>query len=582
MLNNFSDKISDSSQGEYEAQALKGDIISKPQKDYMGGNDAGFEVSPTKRRSLTEGRHDSKSETGAKMYSPKRSSISETRKASLSTRSTAEPKMSSSTFIDDKPKSLDRSNLETSTKSSKRDSDYDNRGPSNRRGSFPDRVDLLGDRGGSGSRVISPRNSAFNEEKHGSAIKVGEERRYSQDGRKYIDGTMSPYERNSIKSVSILDTSAKRSDTGSRIYLQNRVDPKSEFFSFSSNIADKDGNDELNVTSRQPSTISGRDIFGISGIDTSDDPRDFFDNSSYGGNIKYTNRIDNETETPTFLDGTVPPKRISSFMSRTDSKPSISSFRQVSLSASKREPLDDKSEANKRSFSYYGENRSGSTYGRNESGTNMRSSKGITYNDVKSDYTGDIGDDRSIGVIKYDSFFDTRKEDSLIEDKSGRNSGAYYPFEDDKASYSKADKIIQSAPHFRSRSMDRDIAYINKRISHEECDKGGKSKTYFRTIDVNTDYQFSKSGSRGKVVKYSDEDDSRIAVIGREINRTLSFIYEHELIPLQHVITGLKEDIDVLAEQQVMLREKLHGPKRVRPVKKCGCFKRYDFCSILE
>lgn len=572
-------------------------MFNEPQKDYTGGNDAGFELPPSKRGSLTEGRHDSRSQNGAKMYSPKRSSVTENRKASLSIKNTAESEISSSTFKDDKPKTFYGGDLETGARLSKQDSEYsDKRDPLNKRGSFiPDRVDLLSDRSRTGSKVISPRQNVFNEQRHVSAEGtygdeamtmsrrriISEGRNYSRDERKSIEATLSPYERNSVKGVSILDMSAKHStlssDIGSRTHSQKhisrdgRADSKGEFIP-----RDIDGNDELNMASRQPSTISPR---GRSGIDISDDTRDF-DDVSYGGNIKYTDGT--ETDIPTFFDTTVPAKRISSFVHRTDSKPSISSFRQLSLTGSKREPLDDKGEVNKRSFSYYGENRSGSTYSRTESGTRMRSSKEGTYNKAKSDYTGDIGDDRNIGVIKHDSFFDTRKVDSFIKDKSGRSSGAFYSFEDDEATYSKANKRIDSAAHSRSRSVDRDDTYINKRISHEEDHKEGKGKTYSRSIDANTDFQFSKNGSRGKVVKYSTEDDSKIAIIGREINRTLSFIYEHELIPLQHVIKGLKEDIDVLAGQQVLLREKLHGPKRVRPVGKCGCCKRYDFGSILE
>lgn len=535
---------------------------------------------PDKRKSVTEGRHNSKSETGAKIYSPKRSSI-ENRKASVSTRNTAESKLPSSTFKDDKPKTFEGNDLEISTKMSKRDSEYSNsRGPSNKRGSFtPERVDLLGDRSNTGIKATSPRQSVFNGERRISAS---------------TEAAMSPYERSSVKSVTIVDANAKRStllsDSGPRTYSQNhilrddRADSKGEFFSNipSSNIADIDINDELyDNTSRRQSTTSGRHSLGRSGIDTSDDPHDFFDDPSYDINIKYTNRTDTETNIPTFYDGTIPAKRISSLVSRNDSnlQTPISSFRQTSLTGNKTVPLDDRSEVNKRSFSNYGENRSGSTYGRKESGTRVRSSKGTTFNEAKSDYTDDIGDDK---IIKYDSFFDRRKVDSYSDDKSGRTSGAFYPFEDDKAGYSKADKTIHRAAHSHTRSVDREDTYINKKISYEEDDKRGKGKTYLRYTDVNTDFQFSKKGSRGKLVKYSDEDDSRIAVIGREINRTLSFIYEHELIPLQHVIKGLKEDIDVLAEQQVLLREKLHGPKRVRPVRKCGCYKRYDFGSILE
>lgn len=561
-------------------------------------------MSPTKRRSLTEGRYDSNGETGAKIYSPKRSSISESRKASLSTRSIAESKMPSSSFKDDKSKTSDRSDLETSTKLSKRDSEYSaSRGPSNKRESFtPDRVDILGDRSGTNSKVTTPRPSVFTEEKYVSA-----------DGTYGVKPIISPNWEivdESRKSVSILDPKRRTSlsDTGSKTHLQkhisrdDRADSKSEYFSFiqSSNIADSERNDELNITSRQPSTISGRDSLdrsgiqqsttseryslGKSGIDTDDDRKNF-DDTSYGRNINYTNRTDTETDIPKLFDDAVPAKRISLFASKTDSNvqtSSIPSFRQISLTGSKKVSLDNKSEGNKRSFSYYGENRSGSTYGKNESGTRIRSSKGESYNEAKSDYTGDIGDDRSIRGMKYNSSLETRKVDPFIEHRTGQSSGALYPFEDDKASYSKADKRIHSASHSRSGSVEREDAYINKKIIQEKGVMGGKANAYLRSIDVNTDFQFSKNGSRGKLVKYTDDDDSRIAIIGREINRTLSFIYEHELLPLQHVIKGLKEDIDVLAEQQVLLREKLHGPKRVRPVRKCDCFKRYDFCSILE
>lgn len=630
LFNNISDKVSDSSKGEYEASTRKRSVFNEPQKDYTGNDDAGFELPTTKQRSVTEGRHDSNGETGAKVYSPKRSSISESRKASVNTRNGVEFKRPSTSFKDDKKsKTFDGNDLGISTKLSKRDSEYSARGgPSNKRGSFtPDRVDILGDRSGIDSKVTSPRPSVFNEERHVSADDiygvepiistkwkiVDEGRSYSLDDRKSTKATTSPYERNSVKRVSILDANAKRStllsDTGTKTYLQKHIshddvtDPKGEYFSYisSSNIGDIDKNDELNITSHQPSTISERDSLGRSGIqpsttsgrdslsrtgiDTSDDPRDF-DDTSYGRNINYTNRTDTETDVPIFFDNVVPVKRISSFASKTGSThqtPSISTFRQISLNESKRVSLDNKSEGNKRSFSYYGENRSGSTYGRNESGTRIRSSMVETYNEGKSDYTGDIDDDGGIGEIKYDSFLETRKVGSFIEDKTGRSSGALYPLEDDKASYSRADNRIHNASYSRSRSVEPKDTYINKRIPHKEGDKGGKGKeTYMRSTDVNTDFQFSKNGSKGKIVKYSDEDDSRIAIIGREINRTLSFIYEHELIPLQHVIKGLKEDIDVLAEQQVLLREKLNGPKRMRPVKKCGCFKRYDFSSILE
>lgn len=606
MSDNISDKVSDSSKGQYETATLKRDMFNGPQKGYAGENDADFELPPTKRKSITEGRHDSKGESGAKFYSPKRSSIAENRKASSNTRNIDEFKMPSTTFKDDKPKTFDGSDLEAGTRLSKRDSEIsDRKGPSRKRGSFTsDRVDLLNDRSGTGSKMTSPRESLFNEQRlvatdstHGvdPIISpkweiVGEGKKFSRDDRTFTEATGPTYERNSVKGVSIPDMSAKRStllgDTGSQAYLQthlsrdNRTDSKGEFISFMPR--DIDRNDELYMISRQPSTGSGRDPLSRSRIDANDDPRDFLDDSRYGGNIKYTGSTDTKTDTPILFDDTVPAKRISSFMSRTDSKPSNSSFRQISLNENKKKPLDEKTEANKRSFSYYGENRSSSMYGRNESGTRMRSSKGETYNQTKSDYTSDLGDDRNIGVIKYDSFFDTGKVDSFIEDKSGRSSGVFYPFEDDATSYSKADKKINNVMHSRSRSMDRDNAYINKRISHEKSVKGEKSKTYSRPTDVNTDFQFAKNGTRSKLVKYSAEDDSRIAIIGREINRTLSFIYEHELIPLQHVIKGLKEDIDVLAEQQVLLREKLHEPKRVRPVRKCGCFNRYDFGSILE
>lgn len=605
MCDNISDKVSDSSKGEYETRTLKRGMFNEPQKDYTDENDPGFELPPIKRKSLIEGKHDSKNETGAKIYLPKRSSVPENRKASSSTRNSAESKMPSTTFKDNKPQMFDGTDFETGTKPFKRDSKHsDRKGTSNKRGSFvPDRVDLLNDRSGTGSKVTSPRQSIFNERKHVSTDGthsvepitsskwgiVGEESKYSRDDRKSTEATMSSYERNSIKGVSILDMSTKRStllsDTGSRGYLQkqilrdSRTDSKGEIISFIPRDIDK--NDEIHMISRQPSTISGTDPLGRSEIETNDDPSYFFDNSRYGGNVKYTSRTDTETDIPILFDGTVPAKRISSFVSRPDSKPSNSSFRQISLDGNARKPLDDKTDVNKRSFSYYGENRSGSTYGRNESGTRMRSSKGETYNEAKSDYTSGIVDDRNIGVIKYDSFIDTRKVDSFIEEKSGRSSGALYPFEDDEASYSKANKKINSTAHSRSLPVDHDNAYINKRKPHEKNDKKLKGKTYSRPVDANTEFQFTENGTRGKV-QYSTEDDSRIAVIGREINRTLSFIYEHELIPLQHVIKGLKEDIDVLAEQQVLLREKLHGPRRVRPVRKCGCFNSYDFGSILE
>lgn len=597
-VSNISDKVSDSSKS--AVRTLKQGMFNEPQKDYTDGNDAGFELPPTKRGSLTEGRHDSRSQNGAKMYSPKRSSVTD-KKISLSIRNTAESEKSSSTFKDDKPKTFDGSDLETGAKLSKQDPEHiDKRDTSNKRGSFtPDRVDLLSDKSRTGSKVISPRQSVFNEQRHVSAEgthgdepltmsrrrTISEGSNNSRNKRKSVEATMSAYERNSVKGVSILDMSAKNStlssDIGSRTHSQKhisrdgRADSKGEFIT-----RDIDRNYELNMASRQPSTISGEGPRGRSGIDISDDPRDFFDDVSYGGNIKYTNGT--ETDIPTLFDTSVPAKSISSFVYRTDSKPSISSFRQLSLTGSKREPLDDKGEENKRSFSYYGENRSGSTYTRTESGTRMHSSKEGTYNKAKSDYTGNIDVDKNVGVIKYDSFFDTHKVDSFIKDKSDRSRGALYQFEDDQATYSKANKRVNSAAQSHSRSMDRDDTYINKRISHEEEHKEGKGKTYSRFIDANTDFRYSKNGSRGKVVKYSAEDDSKIAIIGREINRTLSFIYEHELIPLQHVIKGLKEDIDVLAGQQVLLREKLHGPKRVRPVGKCGCCKRYDFSSILE
>lgn len=573
-MNIISEKNSYSSKGEYEAPRLKRSSFNEARNDYTSSNDPGFELRPTNRKSQTEG--DNKSETEAKVNSPKLSSKPENKKSPLSSRNTGESKVSSSAFKDTKPEMLDRNNYKTSKKLSKRDSEYScSRGsimPSNKRGSFmSDRIDLLGHGSRTGSKLTFLRRSGLNETDDGYIVEPitsprwgidGDGRSFSRDDRKSTEPRTSHYERSSAKSVSIVDTRAKQSpvNESKRGSLDDRH--KTEFRDDKEHLFGYVGS----TTYLQKHSTFSIDTLNKNGIDASGYPRDIYD-ANYGRH------------------GAVLAKRIYSHESRVDNQPSISSFKQTSLTGSKRVP-QDKSEFDKKS--YYNHNRSGSIYNRNESSTKTRSTKGATYNEAKSDYTGDINDDRNIGITKYDSYLDTSIVDSFIQDKSGRSTNTFHLLEDNPtnsksesngARLSKFDEFgnqefdmrIHGPVHSRSRSMDRDDS---KRI------KNGKN--YFRSIDGNVESQFNKNVSRNKVAKYFDQDDSRIAIIGSEINRTLSFIYEHELIPLQNVIKGLKEDIDVLAKQQVLLKEKLHGPKRMKPVKKCPCFKRHDFSSILE
>ncbi|XP_073949731.1 uncharacterized protein isoform X2 [Choristoneura fumiferana] len=61
------------------------------------------------------------------------------------------------------------------------------------------------------------------------------------------------------------------------------------------------------------------------------------------------------------------------------------------------------------------------------------------------------------------------------------------------------------------------------------------------------------------------------------INKSLAFIYERELIPLHNVIKNLTEEINILTTQQELLKDKVRGAKRTKslrlvPVnKRCGC-----------
>lgn len=403
--------------------------FNEVQKYYTSGDDA-LELLLKKRKSQTDGRHDVKSETEAKIYSPRRRSVSREKKSSLSSRFVDGSDVSSTGLDDTKPEAFSKNGFKSSRKTSKQDLEY-----SYTRGS---------------ASVIAPLN------KRGSFILTTEEdrRRFSRNDRKA--------------------------------------------------------------------------------------------------------------------------KRIDSIESRTESKSSISSIRQISLTVNKSVSLEDKGEFDKKK-------RSVSEYNRNGSSPKIRSSKGETYNETN----GEVIDDR-IGITKYDSFHGTGKVGSVIQDKSGRGANTFYS-SDEKATYSNAGSKrgrlskfdafnqefysrMHDSAHTRSRSMDSDVSNrINK-----------NSITYFRSVDVNTDAQFNKNDSRDNVAKVLDPNDSRIAIIGREINRTLSFVYEHELIPLQNVIKGLKQDIDVLAEQQVLLKEKLHGPMRIRPIRKCGCLRNYDVFSIME
>ncbi|XP_060803795.1 probable protein phosphatase DDB_G0279461 [Amyelois transitella] len=59
----------------------------------------------------------------------------------------------------------------------------------------------------------------------------------------------------------------------------------------------------------------------------------------------------------------------------------------------------------------------------------------------------------------------------------------------------------------------------------------------------------------------------------------LSKIYEKQLIPLQRLISDVKKDVDVLASQQLWLKENWHRTKRNNPKlthssRKCGCYKK--------
>lgn len=61
------------------------------------------------------------------------------------------------------------------------------------------------------------------------------------------------------------------------------------------------------------------------------------------------------------------------------------------------------------------------------------------------------------------------------------------------------------------------------------------------------------------------------------INKSLAFIYERELIPLHNVIKNLTEEINILTTQQDLLKDKMRSVKRSKslrlvPVnKRCGC-----------
>ncbi|KAG7306088.1 hypothetical protein JYU34_008672 [Plutella xylostella] len=69
-----------------------------------------------------------------------------------------------------------------------------------------------------------------------------------------------------------------------------------------------------------------------------------------------------------------------------------------------------------------------------------------------------------------------------------------------------------------------------------------------------------------------------------KLNKTLSLVYEDQLLPLQNIIMSLKNEIDAMAQQQALFKQTIISCKRrsyrVRHVKKCNCSRRSHVFSI--
>lgn len=92
--------------------------------------------------------------------------------------------------------------------------------------------------------------------------------------------------------------------------------------------------------------------------------------------------------------------------------------------------------------------------------------------------------------------------------------------------------------------------------------------------DIDEEYTDYEEINKAETNKYNNIN------MNKDLRNTLNSIYEQELVPLQSIIKGLREEIDALAAYQMKLNVQNLTPKRSKPFrlvhtnKKCCNFRR--------
>lgn len=88
-------------------------------------------------------------------------------------------------------------------------------------------------------------------------------------------------------------------------------------------------------------------------------------------------------------------------------------------------------------------------------------------------------------------------------------------------------------------------------------------------------------GPGGEIKSSGEKEYNKIIESENIMDSNVIDLYEQELVPLQLIIKNLKDEIDVLAAQQLVFRDKVFCPKKsklprlVHTNKKCvGCLRK--------